>query len=128
MLRFYTRHDDLIELPDFNGMDIQETDSILSEKSLRYIVIDSVFNTELAPHSIIDQDPIAGSFVKEDRRIYLTIVAKRKKQVLMPNLVDLSLRRAVSKLKGLDLSVGNLSFVPDMAKNIVLNKRLTTKK
>ena len=75
VLRFYTRHDDLIVLPDFNGMNIQETDSILNEKSLRYIVIDSVFNTELAPHSIIDQNPIAGSNVKEDRRIYLTIVA-----------------------------------------------------
>ena len=37
VLRFYTRHDDLIELPDFSGMDIQETDSILSEKKLRYI-------------------------------------------------------------------------------------------
>ena len=127
VLRFYTRHDDLIELPDFSGMDIQETDSILSEKSLRYIVIDSVFNTELAPHSIIDQDPIAGSFVKEDRRIYLTIVAKRKKQVMMPRLVDLSLRRAVSKLKALELSVGNLTFVPDMAKNAVLKQTIDGK-
>ena len=127
MLRFYTRHDDLIELPDFSGMDIQETDSILSKKSLRYIVIDSVFNSELAPHSIIDQDPIAGSFVKEDRRIYLTVVAKRKKQVMMPSLVDLSLRRAVSKLKGLELSVGDLTFIPDMAKNAVLKQMIDGK-
>ena len=70
-LRFYTRHDDLIELPNFNGLDIQKVDSILVEKSLRYIIIDSVFNSELPPLSIIDQDPIAGSFVKEDRRILL---------------------------------------------------------
>ena len=127
VLRFYTRHDDLIELPEFSGMSIQETDSILCEKKLRYIVIDSVFNTKLAPHSRIDQDPIAGSFVKEDRRIYLTVVAKRKKQVLMPRLVDLSLRRAVSKLKGLELSVGKLTFVPDMAKNAVLKQTVNGK-
>ena len=122
VLRFYTRHDNLIELPDFSGLDINVADSILMEKSLRYIVIDSVFNTELAPLSIIDQDPVAGSFVKEDRRIYFTVVAKRKKQVQMPSLVDLSLRRAVSKLNAIDLSVGNLSFVPDMAKNAVLKQ------
>ena len=128
LLRLYTRHDNLIELPEFSGIDIQEVDSILSEKSLRYIIIDSVFNSELAPHSIIDQDPIAGSFVKEDRRIYLTIVAKRKKQVMMPTLVDLSLRRAVSKLKGLELSVGKLTFVPDMAKNAVLKQTIDGKK
>ena len=57
----------------------------------------------------------------------MTIVAKSKKQVLMPNLVDLSLRRAISKLKSLDLSVGNLSFVPDMAKNIVLKQFIDDK-
>ena len=122
VLRFYTRHDNLIELPNFSGLDIKVVDSVLVEKSLRYIVIDYVFNSELAPLSIIDQDPVAGSFVKEDRRIYLTVVAKRKKQVQVPRLVDLSLRRAVSKLKSLELSVGNLSFVPDMAKNAVLKQ------
>lgn len=122
VLRFYTRHDDLIELADFSGLHIEVMDSILLEKSLRYVVIDSVFDTKLPPLSIIDQDPIAGSFVKEDRRIYFTVVAKRKKQVQMPNIVDLSLRRAVSKLKAIDLSVGNLSFVPDMAKNAVLKQ------
>jgi beta-lactam-binding protein with PASTA domain len=77
--------------------------------------------------SVIDQDPISGSLVKENRRIYLTVVAKRKKQVQMPRLVDLSLRRAVSKLKALELSVGNLSFVPDMAKNAVLKQLINAK-
>jgi beta-lactam-binding protein with PASTA domain len=127
ILRFYTRHDDLIELPDFKGFDIEVVDSVLQEKSLRYIVIDSVFNIELPPLSVIDQDPISGSLVKENRRIYLTVVAKRKKQVQMPRLVDLSLRRAVSKLKALELSVGNLSFVPDMAKNAVLKQLINAK-
>lgn len=122
LLRFYTRHDDLIELSNFSGMNLNKVDSILNESSLRYVIIDSAFNTKLPSNSIIDQDPLAGSFVKENRRIYLTVVAKSKKQVLMPNLVDLSLRRAISKLKSLDLSVGKLSFIPDMAKNVVLKQ------
>ena len=122
LLRFYTRHDDLIELSNFSGMNLNKVDSILNKSSLRYVIIDSVFNTKLPSNSIIDQDPLAGSFVKENRRIYLTVVAKSKKQVLMPNLVDLSLRRAISKLKSLDLSVGKLSFIPDMAKNVVLKQ------
>ena len=45
----------------------------------------------------------------------------------MPRLVDLSLRRAVSKLKGLELSVGKLTFVPDMAKNAVLKQTVNGK-
>jgi len=90
--------------------------------SLNYVVIDSVFNLEIPPLSVIDQNPKAGSFVKENRRIYLTIISKKKKEVQLPNLVDLTLRRAISKLKSIGLSVGNLTFVPDMAKNVVLEQ------
>ena len=121
-LRFYTRHDKLIELPDLYSMDIYEADSVLKSNSLNYVVMDSVFNLEMPPLSVIDQNPKAGSFVKENRRIYLTIISKKKKEVQLPNLVDLTLRRAISKLKSIGLSAGNLSFVPDMAKNVVLEQ------
>ncbi len=121
-LRFYTRHDKLIELPDLYSMDIYEADSVLKSYSLNYVVMDSVFNLEMPSLSVIDQNPKAGSFVKENRRIYLTIISKKKKEVQLPNLVDLTLRRAISKLKSIGLSAGNLSFVPDMAKNVVLEQ------
>ncbi|MDA7794539.1 PASTA domain-containing protein [Flavobacteriales bacterium] len=126
-LRFYTRHDKLIELPDLQGLNIYEADSVLQSYSLNYVVIDSVFNIEIPPLSVIDQNPKAGSSVKENRRIYLTIVSKKKKEVQLPNLVDLTLRRAISKLKSIGLSVGNLSFVPDMAKNVVLTQSVNGK-
>lgn len=121
-LRFYTRHDKLTELPNLYSLDIYEADSVLKSKSLNYVIIDSVFNLDIPPLSVIDQNPKAGSFVKENRRIYLTIVSKKKKEVQIPNLVDLTLRRAVSKLNSIGLSAGNLSFVPDMAKNVVLKQ------
>ncbi|MBL6657861.1 MAG: PASTA domain-containing protein [Flavobacteriales bacterium] len=126
-LRFYTRHDELIELPDLHSLNIYEADSILKSKSLNYIIMDSVFNMEMPPLSVIDQNPKAGSFVKENRRIYLTIISKKKKEVQLPNLVDLTLRRAISKLNSIGLSAGNLSFVPDMAKNVVLRQSVNGK-
>ncbi|MBL6873405.1 MAG: PASTA domain-containing protein [Flavobacteriales bacterium] len=126
-LRFYTRHDELIELPDLLSLNIYEADSILKSKSLNYIIMDSVFNMEMPPLSVIDQNPKAGSFVKENRRIYLTIISKKKKEVQLPNLVDLTLRRAISKLNSIGLSAGNLSFVPDMAKNVVLRQSVNGK-
>ena len=42
----------------------------------------------------------------------------------MPNLVDLSLRRAIVQLNSLGLIVGELNYVPDMAKNAVLNQKV----
>ena len=114
-LKLYTRHDKLIELPDFKVYQISDVDSIFDELSLRYIVIDSIYNDNLLPQSIVDQDPKPGSFVKENRRVYFTVVSKNKK-VKVPNLIDLTLRRATSKLLNSGLSLGELKYVPDMAK------------
>lgn len=121
-LRSYTRHDQLLELPDLKGLTISEADSVLTLKSLNFVVIDSVFSLELPPLTVIEQNPLAGNFVKENRRIYLTIVSKNKKQVQMPNLIDLTLRRALSKLNTIGLKVGEMIFVPDVAKNVVLKQ------
>ena len=121
-LRSYTRHDQLLELPDLKGLTISEADSVLTLKSLNFVVIDSVFSLELPPLTVIEQNPLAGNFVKENRRIYLTIISKNKKQVQMPNLIDLTLRRALSKLNTIGLKVGEMIFVPDVAKNVVLKQ------
>ncbi len=124
LLKYYTRHNQLIELPNLYGLTLDEADSILSTASLKHVVIDSVFNLELAPLSVVEQNPTAGSYVKEERRIYLTIVSKNKKQVQLPNLVDLTLRRATSKLKSIGLEIGEMTFVPDVAKNVVLKQQI----
>ena len=121
-LRSYTRHDQLLKLPDLKGLTISEADSVLTLKSLNFVVIDSVFSLELPPLTVIEQNPLAGNFVKENRRIYLTIISKNKKQVQMPNLIDLTLRRAFSKLNTIGLKVGEMIFVPDVAKNVVLKQ------
>jgi hypothetical protein len=121
-LKSYTMHDDLIELPDYKSYLIYDMDSIMESKSLRYVVIDSIYNDNLIAQSIIDQDPKPGSFVKIDRRIYFTIVSKDKKNITVPNLIDLTLRRATAKLQNSGLEVGQLKYVPDMAKNAVLKQ------
>ena len=123
-LKLYTNHDNTIELPDYTGVYIDDVDSLLKAQSLRYVVIDSIFNKEKQPGSIIDQDPKPGIHVKENRRIYLTIIAKKRKQIAMPYLIDLTHRSAIAKLKGLGLVIGDLSYVPNLAKNAVLKQKV----
>ena len=123
-LKLYTNHNNTIELPDYTGVYIDDVDSLLKEQSLRYVVIDSIFNKEKEPGSIIDQDPKPGIHVKENRRIYLTIIAKKRQQIAMPYLIDLTHRSAIAKLKGLGLVVGDLSYVPNLAKNAVLKQKV----
>lgn len=124
LLRVYTHHDNTIVLPDFSGMQIEVADSLIAEQKLRYVIIDSVFNRNKAPGSVIEQDPKAGVHVKENRRIYLSIVAKKEQMLSMPKLVDLTHRSAIAKLKGMGFTVGNLSYVPNMAKNAVLKQKV----
>ena len=88
------------------------------------MVIDSIFNKEKEPGSIIDQDPKPGIHVKENRRIYLTIISKKRQKISMPYLIDLTHRSAIAKLKGLGLVVGDLTYVPNLAKNAVLKQKV----
>ena len=89
-LKLYTNHNNTIELSDYTGIYIDDIDSLLKEQSLRYVVIDSIFNKDKEPGSIIDQDPKPGIHVKENRRIYLTIIAKKRQLIAMPYVMTVN--------------------------------------
>ena len=96
---FYTLHDEYIVLPDFYGVHINDLDSVCQELDLRYFIIDSVFNKKVEKGTILEQDPIVGTKVKENRRVYFTINALQNKIVTFPYITDLSLRQTVRKLE-----------------------------
>ncbi len=121
---FYTLHDEYIVLPDFYGVHINDLDSVCQELDLRYVIIDSVFNKKVEKGTILEQDPIVGTKVKENRRVYFTINALKNKIVTFPYITDLSLRQAVRKLENLGLVVGNLEYKPDLARNVVLSQKV----
>tara|TARA_B110000196_G_C21134806_1_gene660457 strand:+ start:1460 stop:2239 length:780 start_codon:yes stop_codon:yes gene_type:complete len=121
---FYTLHDEYIVLPDFYGVHINDLDSICQELDLRYVIIDSVFNKKVEKGTILEQDPIVGTKVKENRRVYFTINALKNKIVTFPYITDLSLRQAVRKLENFGLVVGNLEYKPDLARNVVLSQKV----
>lgn len=123
-LNLYTNHNNTIELPDFTGVHIDEVDSFFTAQSLRYVVIDSIFNRDKEAGTVIDQDPKPGIHVKENRRIYLTTIAKKRQQVAMPYLIDLTHRSAMAKLKRIGLEIGDLSYVPNLAKNAVIKQKI----
>ena len=121
---FYTLHDVYIVLPDFYGVHINDLDSVCQDLDLRYVIIDSVFNKKVEKGTILEQDPIAGTKVKENRRVYFTINSLQNKIVTFPYITDLSLRQAVRKLENLELVVGNLEYKPDLARNVVLSQKV----
>lgn len=121
-LAIFTRHGEHIIVPDYTGMTPQEIMLLHMDQGLEFVILDSVFDNQRTPGTIVMQDPLPNSLVKEGRKIYLTKVAILPEQVAMPDLVDLTFRQAISTLETYGLLVGKLEYVPDIARNAVLQQ------
>ena len=128
VLKISTHHNEFVDVPDLNRLSLEEVSNVLEEASLRYEVIDSVhYNPNYSPFSVIEQTPIAGSQVKEDRKIYLTINPSNYRKVTLPNVVQITQRSAVATLKAVGLEVGQISYRDNIGKDMVLQLRLNNK-
>lgn len=118
---FTTNHDQKIEVPDFHKMELTEVATRLQELNLAFIVIDSTrYNPEYLNKSVIEQDPEAGDFVKEKRKIYLTVNPSKYNDVVLPDLNGRTKRQAVTHLLSIEFRVGEeFSYVPDIGKDVV---------
>ncbi|MFH1320107.1 MAG: PASTA domain-containing protein [Bacteroidota bacterium] len=123
----YTLHGESITVPNLSGYTVAELDSFLKEKELRYIVIDSIYDTQAERGVILDQDPKSNSKVKQNRTIYLVVNAMLPPMVKMPDLVDLSLRQAIAMLETCGFKVGELEYIPDIARNAVISQKISIK-
>ncbi len=123
MLNIYTRHGQAIVVPNFIGVSLAKIDDFASDNDLEAAIVDSVYEMSLPKGTVAMQDPLPGTKVKKNRKIYLTVVALKPEQVAMPNLVDLTLRQATSMLETYGLKIGNLTYVPDIANNAVLKQK-----
>ena len=119
-LNSYTLHGESISVPDLRGLKLDKAQSFLSDKNLRFAVIDSIFNLDQQPGVILEQDPGPNAKVKENRTIYLSINASLPPKIRMPDLIDVSLRQAEAILQSNGLKAGSLIYKPDLAKNAVL--------
>ncbi|MEJ5994974.1 PASTA domain-containing protein [Pedobacter sp. Du54] len=118
-LRFYTKHGEGLDVPEVKGLTISQAVSKLEEFGLRY-EIDSVYVSDKPPGIVTDQDPEAGTFVKGNRTIYLTINVTQAPNVKFPDIEFKSLREAQAVLESYRLKVGDTTYKPDVSKDVVL--------
>lgn len=124
-LESYTRHGELIKVPDMTGMALDEVDEKLDELNLRHEVIDSAnFNPDYAPYAVIEHAPDGGSFVKQNRMIYLTLNPSGYAKIEIPDgLINLTKRQVESTLLSLGFKIGDITYKPDIAEDVVLEMR-----
>ncbi|QTE23800.1 PASTA domain-containing protein [Polaribacter cellanae] len=120
-----TNHDQKIQVPDLQKMSLEEVDRKLKEMNLDFKIIDSAsYNPDYPKKSVIEQTPQAGDFVKEKRKIYLTLNPSKYRDVTIPDLNGRTKRQASSQLRAIGLNVGtNFTYVNDIGKDVVRGLR-----
>jgi|TARA_B110000238_G_scaffold131308_1_gene141732 beta-lactam-binding protein with PASTA domain len=124
-----TNHDQKIQVPDLQNLTLAEVTVKLRELDLAYKIIDSAsFNPAFPRKSVIEQTPEAGDFVKEKRKIYLTLNPSKYRDVTVPDLNGRTKRQASSQLLAMGLRIGTeFTYVKDIGKDVVRGLRFKGK-
>lgn len=123
-LGFSTNQDQRIEVPDLSKLALNVVEERLDELDLRYEILDSAnFNPEYPRYAVIDQVPAPGSYVKENRKIYLTLNPSGYRKVTVPDLIRRTRRQAEPTLRSLGFEIGDITYKPDIAPDAVLELR-----
>lgn len=125
-LDVYTHHGEFIIVPSLENNDADSLVVLSSIEHLQYSIVDSIYSDNRMPGTVVSHNPKEGSKVKQGRKVYLSIVAKTPEMVIMPNLLDLSIRRAVDVVQHSHLKVKNIVFEDDIALNAVIGQRIDT--
>lgn len=82
-LKSYTNHGQRLLLPDYIGTNVVESKSDAQDREFQMIVNDSTHIVGTPGGVVLSQNPKGGSYIKENRKIYVTI------SKYMPDLISL---------------------------------------
>lgn len=119
-LKFTTNHNEKVEVPDLAKMSLDKVEEKLDEMDLRYSILDSAnYNPDFPKYSVIEQIPKPGKFVKENRKLYLTLNPSGYRQVEVPDILGRTRRQAEPTLLAMGFEIGNISYRPHISDNIL---------
>ena len=127
-LSYATNHGDVRVVPNLSKMTEDQVEDKLSDLDLEAVMLDTVdYNPAYPKASVVEQDPLPGSEVKEGRKVYLKLNANGYSYIKLPNLIQQTYRQAVPTLKALGLNEGAISYLPNIGKDMVLEMKLNGK-
>lgn len=118
-LRYYTKHGQGLNVPALKGLSFSQAVSKLEGLGLRYEV-DSVYIQDTPPGTVIDQDPNANTFVKDNRTIYLTVSMNTAPNVKFPDVEFKPFSQARAIIDSYGLKLGDTTYKADVSRDVVL--------
>jgi len=128
-LSYATDHGNEITVPDLRKLTEQQVEEKLDKLNLEYVLLDTVdYNKDFPKYTVVQQDPLPGSKVKDGRKIYIKVNSADFGMVTMPDLIEKTLRQTESSLMALGLEVGKKTYKPYLGKDMVLEMYADGKK
>ncbi len=123
-LTFTTDHGHEISVPNLAKLTEEQVEEKLDELDLDYVLLDSVdYRSGYPKYSVVQQNPLPGEKVKVGRKIYIKINSSGFSSVKVPDLIEKTYREAVPTLRALGLEEGTITYIPNLAKDMVLEMR-----
>lgn len=120
-LKATTNHGEFIQVPNLKGKSLETTNIELKDLKLRMEIQDSAnYNPNYPKFAVIEQYPLAGESVKEDRKIYLILNPSGYRKVQIPDVVRRTFRQAKPTLESVGFVIGTITYVNDIGKDEVL--------
>lgn len=121
MLDSFTHHGEKIEVPNVLGKSLYDAETMLKDRGLVALVVDSMYDTSAPRGSVLEQSPKSGYEVKGGRMVYLTVNLKGEPMAQLPDVVGHgSLREAVALLQSLGFKLTAHKPVLGRPKDLVL--------
>ncbi|MDO5036443.1 MAG: PASTA domain-containing protein [Porphyromonas sp.] len=117
----YTRHDQVLRVPDIKGLAQIDAREELERMGLHIEVTDSVYDASQVPGVVLESTPKAGATIKRDRVVYVTVNNTEVKQYAMPEVQDQSLRQAEALLKANGFVNITIKYVPGQFDDLALH-------
>ena len=109
IMPLYIGHGDEIPLVDVRGRTLDQAVIILNMVGLQYEVIDSTDNKDLPPQTVVDQQPPAGTPVKNGRVVRL-VITSGERFFPMPSLVGKVMEAANLEMNRYFLKTDSLTY------------------
>ncbi|HZJ37017.1 MAG TPA: PASTA domain-containing protein [Gillisia sp.] len=123
-LKISTNHDQRIAVPNLSMLSLRAVEGKLEEMHLQYEIMDSAnYNPDYPKYAVIDQVPAPGKFVKENRKLYLTLNPSGFRKIVVPDMIRRTRRQVEPTLRSLGFEIGDVTYKPDIAKDAVLELR-----
>ena len=109
-LGVYTKNGSEFEVKDYRNLTLNEIYfmQISEPEDVNFIIKDTLYTDAVSKGAVFAQDPPAGTYIKEDRNVFLTLNSISNQKFSVPYVFDQSEREAVNQLK--------LHFIVDLIK------------